>query len=495
MFMETFIREIGGYLAILVQVPWPVYAALLLLGGLTVVVRLTLGRLARSGRIPRGVARASTWLLLLVMVYVLAAEAAPLDPDGALFPLLLVLKTVMWWFLFKHLLDGVYADIYRARIVRQPVNQFFVDLCKFGLLLAMVLGALVGLFDLKMSSVMTSSAIVTAIIGFSVQDTISSFVSGLLIQLERPFAPGDWISTGQLTGRVVQITWRYTKIQTIDKNTILIPNNVIGKDNVTNYNYPIPKVRQEVRIPFPLDVPPVKAKTILRDLLRNSSLICADPAPAVRAEEIQADRQIFALIFFVNQYEDLRPARDEVMTGAWYTFRKYAIEPPYPIRELRRPKTSAVPSPRDDRTLLKSIPFLAALPEDKKELLLNVAAHNSFDTGAKIVRQGGTGNSMSIILEGEVAILRDQREVARLGEGDFFGEMALLTGEPRTADVVAATPVRCLEIDREAFKLVLEKNQEVIDIVRAVFEQRAVADKMQQVVTESLFERFRKLFL
>jgi CRP-like cAMP-binding protein len=61
--------------------------------------------------------------------------------------------------------------------------------------------------------------------------------------------------------------------------------------------------------------------------------------------------------------------------------------------------------------------------------------------------------------------------------------------------VVAATPVRCLEIDREAFKLVLEKNQQVIDIVRAVFEQRAVADKMQQVVTESLFERFRKLFL
>lgn len=492
MFMETFIRESGSYLAILVQLPWSVYALLLALGGATVAVRVTL---ARSGRIPPGVARASVWLLLLILVYILEVQTAPLDPDRTLFPPLLILKTVIWWFLFKHLLDGLYADLYRDRIVKQPVNQFFVDLCKFALLLAMILGALVDLFDLRMSSIMTSSAIVTAIIGFSVQDTISSFVSGLLIQLERPFAPGDWISTGQLTGRVVQITWRYTKIQTIDTNTILIPNNVIGKDNITNYSHPIAKVRQEVRVPFPLEVPPVKAKTILRDLLRNSSLVCDEPAPLVRAEDIQPDRQIFTLIFFVRQFEDLRPARDEVLAGAWYTFRKYAINLPYPVRELRRTRRPDAPPHRDAGLLLRNIPFLAALPDDKKELLLGVAAHNSFDAGAVIVRQGGTGNSMSILLEGEVTILRDGREVARLREGDFFGEMALLTGEPRTADVVATTPVQSLEIDREAFKLVLEKNQDIIDSVQAVFEQRAVEDKMQQVVTDSLFERFRRLFL
>ncbi len=106
---------------------------------------------------------------------------------------------------------------------------------------------------------------------------------------------------------------------------------------------------------------------------------------------------------------------------------------------------------------------------------------------------------MFIIAAGHVAVRLGDTELSRLGPGDVFGEMALLTGEPRQADVVALEPVSCLEVDREAFRGVLEKNPVLLNNVNRAFKERV--EKMRgsarqeaEESAEGLFERFRRIF-
>jgi CRP-like cAMP-binding protein len=69
-----------------------------------------------------------------------------------------------------------------------------------------------------------------------------------------------------------------------------------------------------------------------------------------------------------------------------------------------------------------------------------------FPEGQRILRQGLSGSGLFIILDGEAAIVIDGEERARLGRGEFFGEVSVLVGEPPTADVVASTPLRVLVV-------------------------------------------------
>jgi CRP-like cAMP-binding protein len=81
---------------------------------------------------------------------------------------------------------------------------------------------------------------------------------------------------------------------------------------------------------------------------------------------------------------------------------------------------------------------------------LTAVAHTfeeaSFAPGERILRQGFAGSGFYVILDGEVAVRIDGEERARLGKGDFFGELSLLLGEPPVADVVAASPMRALHL-------------------------------------------------
>ncbi len=398
------------------------------------------------------------------------------------------------------MLDGVYADLYIRRVKKKAVNHYFIDLCKFLVVIVLAISAIKSAFNIDPASILTSSAILTAIIGLSMQDTIGSFISGLLIQFEKPFSLGDWIQVGPLTGKVVTISWRYTKIQTIDRDYILIPNNSISKDSLTNYSQPISRVRREISVPVPLDVPPVKVKAALEEVLKNSHYVARRPKARVRADEYRDDRVIYAIVFYANRYEELRAARDELVSSVWYHFRKHGIDLPYPVREIRRPRREAAGSDANVIERLKNIPLFAGLSEETLGKLIQSSATLRYDESDTIVATGDLGTTLYVILEGNVAVRRENEVVANLGPGDFFGEMALLTGEARQADVQAMEPTRCLEVDREAFRLVLQKEKGVLDNIKAIFDQRSTRDKGRMMQSAhpnagSLFNRFRKIFL
>jgi len=145
---------------------------------------------------------------------------------------------VALWMAFRALLS-VYANVYRGRIKRRPANKILLSLLSFFAALALVVYGLRSFFNVDVSALLTSSAILTAVIGFSLQDTIGSLFSGILLQMENPASLGDWVRVGDIEGQVTGISWRYTTLTTSSRDRILIPNNTVAKEQIVNYNKPI----------------------------------------------------------------------------------------------------------------------------------------------------------------------------------------------------------------------------------------------------------------
>ena len=81
---------------------------------------------------------------------------------------------------------------------------------------------------------LTTSAVSAVVIGFALQDTLGNAFAGLAIQSERPFNVGHWIRVGDFEGRVAEVTWRATKLRTKSGNFVVVPNNIVSQEAITN---------------------------------------------------------------------------------------------------------------------------------------------------------------------------------------------------------------------------------------------------------------------
>jgi CRP/FNR family cyclic AMP-dependent transcriptional regulator len=105
---------------------------------------------------------------------------------------------------------------------------------------------------------------------------------------------------------------------------------------------------------------------------------------------------------------------------------------------------------------LKAVPLFASLSKRELALLLRQADHMRYPARYRVVREGSNGEEFWMVLEGEVGVERGGEQVAKLGPGDFFGELAVIDSAPRNATVVSTTPVELLVISRQRFWATLE---------------------------------------
>ena len=111
--------------------------------------------------------------------------------------------------------------------------------------------------------------------------------------------------------------------------------------------------------------------------------------------------------------------------------------------------------------LLKKTPLFAETSDASLNGLLKSAVQKTSAPGEKIVEEGKGGVGFYLILEGQAKVLRDGNEVAQLETGNFFGELSVIDGAPRTADVVAETETSCLVITPWAMKSIISTHPEV----------------------------------
>ncbi len=354
---------------------------------------------------------------------------------------------------------------------------------------------------------LATSAVGAVIMGFAVQDTLSNFFAGLALQIDRPFKPGHWIEVGPFQGRVKEITWRATKIQTKAGNLIIVPNNIVGKEAINNYSEPAAPTRLFVEVGTGYQHPPNVVRDAVLAAIRRCPRVLAEPRPDVVMTDFGASALIFQARFWVNDFSQDTRAKDEVRTAIFYEFGRRQIEIPWPIQvEYSRDETPRdTPARRDQfaRTIA-AVPVFASLPPEGQQAIALAAVERLFARGEAVVTEGEPGASMFVVLDGSVAITvgPDRREVAVTEAGGYFGEMSLLTGEQRTATVTAREDTTVLEIPSDAFGTYVRSNPALLEgIAEAATQRRRELDAVRQApgaaaapATASLLDRMKKFF-
>jgi CRP/FNR family cyclic AMP-dependent transcriptional regulator len=121
-------------------------------------------------------------------------------------------------------------------------------------------------------------------------------------------------------------------------------------------------------------------------------------------------------------------------------------------------------------------PFFAGLSRRELAEIAKVTEDLEVEDGKVLTREGDSGREFFVIVDGEVSVERGGEEIRRLGSGDFFGEIALLEDRPRTATVVARTPLRFFVLTRQSFKSLVDRQPDIEEKVRAAIQERLGPD-------------------
>lgn len=340
---------------------------------------------------------------------------------------------------------------------------------------------IIGLFVVVATVVMqekflTTSAVGAVVIGFALQDTLGNMFAGLAIQVEKPFRVGHWIEVGPFEGMVSEVTWRATKIRTKAGNLVALPNAFISKEAITNYSEPTAPTRLEVEVGVSYSVPPNQVKGAIAEALRNAPLALESPPPDVLVRDFGSSAVVYLVRFWINDFAKDSAARDEVRTAIYYALKRHGFEIPFPIQT----EIQVIPEPeraseRIDRVsrILAPVALFAPLTGEQRDELAARASERLYGRGEKIVRQGEPGGSMFVIHRGRVRIVEASgRELAVFDAGGYFGEMSMLTGQPRSATVEAADECRVVELTAESLREVALSNPEVVTRISEVVAAR-----------------------
>jgi small-conductance mechanosensitive channel/CRP-like cAMP-binding protein len=304
---------------------------------------------------------------------------------------------------------------------------------------------------------LATSAVSAVVIGFALQDTLGNAFAGLAIQSEKPFRVGHWIRVGEFEGRVAEVTWRATKLRTKSGNFVVLPNNLVSKEAITNYSEPATPTRIDVEVGASYEAAPAQVKAAMIEALGNSPRALKAPPPDIMLVRFDSSSVAYRARFWIEDYERDEAARDEVRTAIYYAFARHGIEIPFPIqveyaREWAGPDIPARQRNRD--RLLAGVDLFVGLTEEQRREIAAATTDKVFGHGEAIVRQGSPGNSMFVVGRGTAVVTLEPygQEVATIQAGGYFGEMSLLTGEPRSATVVARGDTHVIEIDASLFR-------------------------------------------
>jgi CRP-like cAMP-binding protein len=268
---------------------------------------------------------------------------------------------------------------------------------------------------------------------------------------------------------------------------------------------PTPRHRSEIRVTLDARVAPGTACDILERAALRAPAVLRDPPPGVHIASLDDARIVYEVHFWLEGYADLDAVRHEVSRSVWYTLDVLGLGP------WSADAAAAALGSRAMR-LVGYVDLFRDLDEAIRARVAAAMVSRLLRSGDVIMREGETGDSVFIVELGAIEVAvevagRGPRTLARLGTGELFGEMSLLTGAPRSATLTALCETQVWELSRDAFEPILRERPEIADRLSRTMARRRLANtaairtlsqqerqEAEQTWPDDILSRIRRLF-
>ena len=374
----------------------------------------------------------------------------------------------------------------------------------------------------NLAGIVTTSAVVTGVLAFSLQETLGNLWGGIQIQLDNTCRLGDWIHVDTVMGQVVDIRWRYVAVATNNGETVIIPNGSLSKSRVVVLSRRGDKRipwRREVEFGVAYDTPPSRVIAAVEAALVRAEIphVAAHPRLDVLCHNFGESSYHYRVRYWLTDLVQDTWTDSQVRLHVAAALARHRMEIPFPHRVLIRPKLQ---DPRHVRELaartatLARLDLFVPLTDAERGVLAADLADCPYVAHDVIARQGEPADSLFILGRGHVAVFDDSKggtgvrdRLATLEAPSYFGEMGLLTGQARGATVVAEDEVLCYRLEKAGFDAILHARPELIEALSQVVAARQAANdaKLQMLSADArarqavgraadLVQRMRRFF-
>lgn len=377
---------------------------------------------------------------------------------------------------------------------RPAIPQLIRDVGGWLLLVAVVLVAGREFFTWDLSRLVVGSAVLSAIVGFALQDVLKNVFSGMALQTEQPFDTGDWLEVEGEPRQVLGMNWRATHMRNSLGVDFREPNANLTNARIKNHGSGLEPTGLFVRVGAHYGHPPRLVKMSLERAAKSAPGVVDNPPPAALMVGFADNGIQYEVRFWTRDVHQITRVRDGVLSRIWYQMHRDGWKIPYPTRTVEHDSASHIARDKSAwrahraKELLATVELFSALPEEALDQLAAAAKLLYYDAGERLVTEGETGDSLFVIARGSVMISKAGTAIgttavalATLNEGDYFGEMSLLTGSPRSASVVAEGPVEVFVLDRDAVAPVLAQDHAIAEVL-----SKRLADRL--AATQARFE-------
>jgi small-conductance mechanosensitive channel/CRP-like cAMP-binding protein len=402
--------------------------------------------------------------------------------------------------LIVRILDLVAFDIIATKRRRVHAPVLLREIVSIALYIILFAWAISTIFQYKVTALLATGTVVAAVLGLALQETLGNLFAGIALHLEDSFEIGDVIRSGDQMGVVEGVRWRGTRLRTFANTIVIVPNSMLARDRLEVF----PRNNQNARvlqIGIDYNIPPATVVNVLGQAASNVDGVSSIAPAFARVAGFADSSIVYEIKYHTTDFSQRDRIDADIRKAVWYALRRNGIPIPFPIRSIQRYHAPSMhqPATADIAQRLAGIDILSPLSEEESRSIAGAARVHTYSKGETIIRRGAAGDSMFIVHDGVVSVRVGDQEVARLGEGDLFGEMALLTGEMRAADVVALSDVVAVEIAKGALRPVLHDHPGLAtSISTKVMERRGSLESLKEASREeaqrTILSRIRAYF-
>ncbi|HET7833026.1 MAG TPA: mechanosensitive ion channel family protein [Gallionella sp.] len=364
---------------------------------------------------------------------------------------------------------------------------------------------------LDVSGIVATSAMITAVVAFSMQDTLGNILGGLALQLDNSIEVGDWIRVDDVVGRIVDIRWRSTLVETRNWETVVFPNSQLMKNKfmvLGRRSDPEPRVRRWIWFGVSLNDTPARVVGAVEDAIRQADIanVAKYPEPNCVLMEIDKGYARYALRYWLTDLANDDPTDAAVRWHVYTALERAGIRTvveEHSVHLVKENEKYEAALHQHELQLriktLRHVELFAQMTEDELHTLAERLKYAPFAKGNIITRQGAIAHWLYVIISGEAEVFLEgtdgeRRSLNVLSKGNFFGEMGMMTGAPRSATVIARTDMECYRLDKESFEGIILARPAIAEEISHILAERKVQldSALQHLDAESLHKEMHQ---